>query len=165
MAVLLSKPGGGTNRDEISILDFSQCAVSPFVVKEILPTDFLFTLRGYYDHPEISSFSWNGNDQLLLNSYLNNSGFGDFLLYNLDQGQGQEITPNGSCCYGDVRWSPDGSYIFYAFQPEPGEEISLHYAPYTEIEKSGTITNSLQLPASFFADPLESLQPALRVAP
>jgi serine/threonine protein kinase len=162
LAVLGSKPVDGINRDEISILDFSQCAPSPSLVKEFLPTYFLFTLRGYFDHPEISGLSWNGNDQLLLNGYLNNDGFGDLQLYNLDQNQSQEITPNGTCCYRDIHWSPDGTYLFYTFQPESGGDISLYYAPYTELNKPGETMTALALPNGFLASNLESLQPTLR---
>ncbi len=165
LAVLLSKSIAGTNRDEINILDFSQCAPAPLLETEILSTYFLFTLRGYYDRPEIPSFSWNGNDQLLVNSYQNESGFGDLLLYNLDQNLGLNITPNGSCCYRDAHWSPDGSYIFYAYQPEAGGQISLYFAPTGKITQTGTISNPIPMPTGFFADPLVSLQPALRKAP
>ena len=112
LAMLLSTLVDGTYRDEVSILDFNQCAASPQLVKDILPTHFLFTLRGYFDHPEITSLSWNGNDQLLLNGYVK-EGFGDLQLYNLAMDQSQELAPNGSCCYRDAHWSPDGTYLFY----------------------------------------------------
>lgn len=164
LAVLLSTPVDGIYRDEISILDFSQCTASPLLVKEILPTYFLFTFRGYYDHPEISSLSWNGNDQLLLNGYVSNEGFGDLQLYNLNQNQSQELAPNGSCCYRDAHWSPDGTYLFYSFQPEAGGEISLYYTPSSELTQPGESMASLALPAGFLTSSLESLQPALRTA-
>jgi len=164
LAVLVSKPVDGINRDEISILDFSQCAASPMPVKEILPTYFLFTLRGYFDHPEISGLSWNGNDQILLNGYLHNDGFGDLQLFSLDQNQTKDIIPNGTCCYRDVHWSPDGTYLFYSYQPESGGEISLYYVPYSELNQPGSTMTALTLPAGFLASNLESLQPALRTA-
>jgi len=164
LAVLVSKPVDGINRDEISILDFSQCAASPLLVKEILPTHFLFTLRGYYDHPEISGLSWNGNDQILLNGYLHKDGFGDLQLFSLDQNQTKEIIPNGTCCYRDVHWSPDGTYLFYSYQPESGGDVSLYYVPYSELNQPGSSMTALTLPAGFLASNLESLQPALRTA-
>jgi len=164
LAVLVSKPVDGINRDEISVLDFSQCAASPLLVNEILPTYFLFTLRGYFDHPEISGLSWNGNDQLLLNGYLHNDGFGDLQLFSLDQNQTKEIIPNGTCCYRDVHWSPDGSYLFYSYQPESGGDISLYYVPYSELNQPGSSITALALPTGFLASNLESLQPALRTA-
>ncbi len=164
LAMLLSNLVDGVYRDQISILDFSQCTASPLPVKELLPTYFLFTFRGYYDHPEISSLSWNGTDQLLLNGYVNPEGFGDLQLYNLDQNQSHELAPHGSCCYRDAHWSPDGTYLFYSFQSEAGGEVSLYYTPSTELSQPGGSMASLTLPADFLTSGLESLQPALRTA-
>jgi WD40 repeat protein len=161
LAMLLSTLVDGIYRDEISILDFNQCSASPLLVKDILPTHFLFTLRGYYDHPEITSLSWNGNHQLLLNGYLN-EGFGDLQLYNLEHDQSQEFAPNGSCCYRDAHWSPDGTYLLYSYQPEPGGEVSLFYTPASSLSQPGETMASLALPAGFLVDSHESLQPALR---
>ena len=162
LAILFSKPIDGLNRDEISILDFNQCAPSPVMVKEIPPAYFLFTLRGYYDHPEISSLSWKGTDQLLLNGYVNSTGFGDLQIYSLTQDQSQVISPNGSCCYRDAHSSPDGTYLFYSYQPEAGGEISLYYTPTSQLDQPAGSLASLSIPAGFFANNLESLQPALR---
>jgi serine/threonine protein kinase len=164
LALLLSTLVGGTYRDQVNVLDFDKCTIAPLLVKEILPTYFLFTLRGYYDHPEISSLSWNGNDQLLLNGYVNNEGFGDLQLYNLSQNQGKELTPNGDCCYRDAHWSPDGSYLFYSFQSGDGGEVSLYYTPASKLSQPDGLMASLALPAGFLADSMESLQPALRAA-
>jgi serine/threonine-protein kinase len=164
LAVLLSRSTDGTTRDEIQVLDFSQCNPSPQMVNEILPTYFLFTLRGYFDHPEISGLSWNADNQLLLNGHLNSSGFGDLQLYNLDQNQGKDIAPNGTCCYRDVHWSPDGTYLFYTYQPESGGDISLHYASLSQLDQPGSAMTSLDLPAGFITSGIESLQPALRTA-
>ena len=166
LALVLSMPSGDVNRDGLRLLDFSRCAESPTLVGEILPTYFLFTLRGYYDHPEIPSFDWDGKNLLLLSGYLRQDGFGDLLLYNLGQTQSQTINPNqGLCCYRDAQWSPDGTYLLYAYQPEAGDEIRLYYVPYPEITQPGAAANPLPLPTSFFANQLESLQLALRVAP
>jgi serine/threonine protein kinase len=163
LAMLLSTMVDGTYRDQVSVVDFNQCSASPLLVKAILPTHFLFTLRGYYDHPEITGLSWNGNDQLLLNGYVK-EGFGDMQLYNLVQDQSQELAPNGSCCYRDAHWSPDGSYLFYSYQPEPGGEVSLYYTPASSLSQPAKSMASLALPAGFLAGSQESLQPALRAA-
>jgi serine/threonine protein kinase len=162
LAVLVSKLVDGINRDEVNIFDFNQCAATPSLVKEILPTHFLFTLRGYFNRSEISGISWNGNDQLLFNGYLSNYGFGDLQLFSLDQNQSQGLTPNGTCCYRDVSWSPDGTYLFYSFQPESGGDISLYYAPSSELDQPGAAMTALALPAGFLGSSLESLQPTLR---
>jgi hypothetical protein len=93
-----------------------------------------------------------------------NEGFGDLQLYNLDQDQSQELAPNGSCCYRDAHWSPDGTYLLYSYQPEPGGEVSLFYTPASSLSQPGETMASLALPAGFLAGSQESLQPALRAA-
>lgn len=164
LALLLSTLVGGILRDEVSIIDVNQCNTSPQLVKQILPTYFLFTFPGYYEHPKISSLSWNGSDQLLLNSGINEAGFGDLQLYNLTKDQGQELAPNGSCCYRDAHWSPDGTYLFYSYQPEAGGEIRLYYTPSADLAQTGESLTSLSFPAGFLTDNTESLQLALRKA-
>ncbi len=160
LALLLSGAVNGVLRDQVSILDFEQCSASPVVVKEISPTYFLFTMRGYFGHPEISSLSWNSDDQLLLNGDANAAGFGDLQVYDLAHNQGEQLSPNGVCCYRDAQWSPDGTYLFYSYQPEAGGEISLYYTPSSELSKPSSEMASLELPVGFISQ--ESLQPALR---
>jgi serine/threonine protein kinase len=162
LAILLSKLVQGTYRDEVNVLDFSQCTSQPLLVDEITPTYFLFTFPEYYDHPEISSLSWKDSQQLLISGNMTEQGFGDLQLYNLDKNNSQEVAPNGPCCYRDVRWSPDGTYLFYAFQPESGGEISIYYAPNAELDLPDAVVASLVLPEGFLAGDLASLQPALR---
>lgn len=164
LALLLSTLVGGILRDEVSIIDVNQCNASPQLVKQILPAYFLFTFPGYYEHPKISSLSWNGSDQLLLNNGINEAGFGDLQLYNLTKDEGEELAPNGSCCYRDAHWSPDGTYLFYSYQPEAGGEIRLYYTPSAELAQPRTSRLSLSLPEDFLAASVESLQPALRTA-
>ncbi|HSB65007.1 MAG TPA: protein kinase, partial [Anaerolineales bacterium] len=135
LALLLSTLVNGILRDEVSVLDFSQCTASPQLVKEISPTYFLFTLSSYFDHPVISSLSWNKSDQILLNSHVNEDGFGNMQLLNLKENQSTALTPNGPCCYRDAHWSPDGNYLFYAYQPQAGGDISLYYTPSTELSQ------------------------------
>jgi serine/threonine protein kinase len=161
LAMLLSTPVDGVPRDEVSIVDFSQCTAEPARIKEILPTHFLFTLRDYFNHPEISSVSWNAEDQLILNGYVN-GGFGDLQLYNLDQDASQTLTPNGDCCYRDARWSPDGSYVLYTYQPEAGGEVSLYYVPAEALNQPGENLASKASPVVIFTGSQGSVQPALR---
>lgn len=164
LALLLSTLVNGILHDEVSILDFSQCTASPQLVKEISPTYFLFTLSSYFDHPVISSLSWNNSDQILLNSHITEAGFGNLQLLSLQENQSAVLAPNGSCCYRDAHWSPDGTYLFYAFQPETGGDISLFYTPTNELSQPREDMASLTLPAGFFSDSTESIQPALRTA-
>jgi serine/threonine protein kinase len=162
IALLLSTLVDGSFRDEVAIYNFSQCEASPTLVQEIQPASFLFTLRGYFEYSEISGLSWNGNGQILVNGYVNSTGFGDLQLYNLLQDKSQELAPNGTCCYRDVHWSPDGTYLFYSYQPEDGGDIRLFYIPSAEISQPGETMASLALPAGFLDGNQGSLQPSLR---
>ncbi len=163
LAMLLSTLVDGVPRDEVSVLDFTQCAPEPTTIKAILPTHFLFTLRDYFDHPEITSLTLNNTGQLVLNG-TSNAGFGDLQLYNLAQGQSQPLAPNGECCYRDAHWSPDGTYLFYAYQSEPGAEVNLFYIPAARLGEPPSAMASLALPAGFLEGSQDSIQPALRLA-
>ncbi len=164
LAMLLSTLVDGIYRDEVKVLDFSLCTAAPQPVNEILPTYFLFSLRGYFNHPEITGLSLKGNDQLVLSGYVNQDGFGDMYLYNLDQDQSRELSPNGSCCYRDAHWSPDGTYLFYSYQPETGGEVKLFYIPASKLTQTAGNLTALALPADFLSAAQASLQPALRTA-
>jgi serine/threonine protein kinase len=164
LALLVSSTVDGVTRDQVSILDFSQCSASPSLVREILPTHFLFTLRGYYQNPKISSLSWSDENQLILNGFMNERGFGSLQLYDLGGDQSREVDPNGSCCYRDASLSPDGTYLFYTYQPENGGEISLYYAPISADSQAGGEVTAIALPPGFNIGFNESIQPALRTA-
>jgi len=162
LAILLSNQVDGSLRDQVSIYDFSQCAASPRLVQEISSSYFLFNLRGYFERPEISALSLNKNGQFLFNSPLTSTGFGNLQLYDLDNGQSEALAPNGSCCYRDVSWSPDGSYLFYSYQPEAGGAISLFYVPSSALSRPGQAVAALSLPPDLLAASQAALQPALR---
>ncbi len=164
LALLLSSLVDGVLRDGVSVFDFELCAASPALVNEISPTFFLFTFQDYFNRPEIASLSWDGNDQLLVSGDANASGFGDLQLVNLADNQGRSITPNGTCCYRDAHWSPDGTYLFYAYQPQAGGDIQLYYTPSAELDQASASLTSLVLPAGFLDASTEPLQVALRAA-
>ena len=164
LAVLLSTPIDGNLREQVSIYDFSQCAASPRLVQEISPTYFLFNLRGYFEYPEITGISWNHNSQILFNGPVTSTGFGDLQLYDLENGHSEALAPNGSCCYRDVSWSPDGSYLFYSYQPEAGGDISLFYVPSSSLSQPGQAMAALPLPSDLLVANQGPLQPALRTA-
>jgi serine/threonine-protein kinase len=164
LAILTSHDNGGTARDGLLMVDFSTCQETPLLVGEIQPTYLLFSLRGYYLHPGISSFAWDGNNQVLLTGYSNPSGFGDLHSFDLQASQGQPLNPATSpCCYGDIQWSPDGRYWLFIYQPETGGEIGLYYIPWADLG-SGATFQPLALPAGIFtageAPPQIALRPA-----
>jgi len=166
LALLLSISSAAGNHDGVRVIAAEQCSPGAPVVAEILPTYFLFTLRGYYENPVIPGLDWDGEDLLLWNGSLRGDGFGDLHLYSLAQSTSQPINPiQGECCYRDARWSPDRTYILFTFQPEAGGTIGLYYALFAESSQPVDIIGPIPFPADFFADALESIQPALRAVP
>jgi len=71
---------------------------------------------------------------------------------------------DGVCCYRDVEWSPDGSYLLFAFQnylQGSSSTTQLYYIPYGSI---GTGATYEPLPLPIITDPREKPQPVLRPA-
>ncbi|MBK9923941.1 MAG: serine/threonine-protein kinase [Anaerolineales bacterium] len=113
----------------------------------------------------IGSFDWNGKSLFLLNDAIRNDGFGNLYLYNSETREVQKINPiNGGCCYRDPRWSPDGTYIMFAYQRFDRSDITLYYIPFADIQNGGPFT-PIQLPNGFFSTSREKPQPALRPIP
>jgi len=145
------------------VVDFRNCVGKPPVLLDIPAMQLLFTLEGYYQQPEIAGFAWDGS-HFILNSSRINGGWGEIQVLDASFADNRVLAPMGqSCCYRDARWSPDGTYLVFTYQPEAGGSTQLVYAPWAEIEQGASFT-SLPLPAEFFADPKLSLQPALRTA-
>jgi hypothetical protein len=110
----------------------------------------------------ISSFDWDGDHLFLLNDLIRNDGFGNLYLYDSKTREGVKINPiDGICCYRDARWSPDGSYIFFAFQRSDSAEIQFYYVPFGDWEDSNGWT-PIPIPDLLFTTPREKPQPALR---
>jgi serine/threonine protein kinase len=110
----------------------------------------------------LGSFDWNGKNLFLLNDSIRNDGFGNMYLYNSDTREHTKINPiNGDCCYRDVRWSPDGKYILFAFQRFDRSDISLYFIPFADVGSEKTFT-PISLPSRFFPTAREKPQPALR---
>lgn len=111
---------------------------------------------------QITSFDWDGKNMFLLNDSIRNDGFGNLYLYNSDTQEMSLLNPiNGKCCYRDARWSPDGTYILFAYQKFNESAIDLYYVPLADIQ-SGQSLAPINLPNGFFSTPREKPQPALR---
>ena len=165
LAIQLGQEVQDTYRDSLLVLDARTCQDNPIIVDEIGPTDFLFSIRGYYDYPEFSSFAWDGNEQFLVNSGQDEAGFGELQLYNLLTRESQAINPvEEACCYRDVRFSPDGSYLFFAYQPRPGGAFQWYYLPFAEAQ-AGVSDTLLPIVDDLLPDQQYSSQPVLRAVP
>ncbi len=112
----------------------------------------------------ISSYDWDGKGLFLLNDSIRNDGFGNLYLYDTKAKQSTKLNPiGGECCYRDARWSPDGQYIFFAFQRSNDSAIELYYIPLSDVQNGVTLA-PIELPGGFFATPRDKPYPALRPA-
>ncbi len=110
----------------------------------------------------IGNYDWDGDHLFLLNDSLRNDGFGNLYLYDSQTRVGEKINPiDGDCCYRDARWSPDGSYILFVFQPLGGNDLDFYYIPFAELG-DGSAWQPIPIPDSVFSTPREKPQPALR---
>jgi serine/threonine-protein kinase len=161
-----ASPTGGS-ADLIHVMDISACDPAKIRLLDEFPGT-RFTPKGYISNPNIFDFDWDGHSLFLLNSSERNNGWGDLYVYNSEVHQAtMEVNPiNGKCCYRDARWSPDGSYIFVAFQDmfQTDPITQFYYIPYGSLGTGAAVPAPIAMPAGFFKNPREAPQPALHFA-
>ena len=101
-----------------------------------------------------------------MNGNTRNGGFGNLHLFNRETFRANTtVNPvNGSCCYRDPQFSPDGTYLVFAFQDMnlgADSKTQLYYIPYGTI---GAEANYQPLPLQEFTNPKAAPQPVLRPA-
>ncbi|HUF39491.1 MAG TPA: serine/threonine-protein kinase [Anaerolineales bacterium] len=103
---------GATQVDQIDIVDITNCVETPTVFDAFPATRFTITGNNIF------AWDWDGEALTLMNNFVRNDGFGDLYLYNQELRRGERINPidGGGCCYTGPEWSPDGRYIFFAYQ-------------------------------------------------
>ncbi|HSM70531.1 MAG TPA: protein kinase, partial [Anaerolineales bacterium] len=153
------------NSDQLFLLsiDLENCAFVGLTRVDTIPGgridfDTISTKR-------IGSYDWNGKNLFLLNDAIRNDGFGNLYLYDSNTKEVTEINPiEGQCCYRDARWSPDGTYILFAYQRFDRSMIELYYVPFAELQSGAELT-PINLPGGFFATARDKPRPALHPAP
>lgn len=150
--------------DLVRIIDISQCKKNPRRLDEFPATRFV--ISGYHKNPRITNFSWDGLFLFAMTSFFRNDGYGDLYIYNTDRLVIQaKINPiNNTCCYRDPQWSPDGTYLLFAFQDINSVDESstqLYYVPYGTMG-TGLRYTPIPLPETFFQNPRGSIQAVLR---
>jgi len=160
IAVDTLSPSAGIRVDLILVFDISTCnSVSPQWLDNFPGTRF--TMIGYDNNPVIPSFDWDGQSLFLLNSIYRYQ-FGYLYVYNTETKRTADLLdPLGtSCCYSDARWSPDGSYVFFAYQAIGGN-TQLYYISYGSIDTGAKYT-PFDLPADILSKPGDHPNAALR---
>ncbi len=151
--------------EQIGVFDISACNPETIYTLDNFPGN-RFEPVGYQNR-KIPDFDWDGNELFTFNTFRRNDGWGELYTYNWKTYKADWINPIGKkCCYRDARWSPDGTYLLFAFQDQTlGAEAPtvLFYVASGEL---GTGANfpPLPLPAGFFTNKKEAPQPALRPA-
>ena len=121
-----------TQEDMIHIMDISSCDPTKLIGwKDEFPS-LRFTPDGFGKNPVLPDFDWDGGTIFLLNTFDHN-GWGYLYSYNTELHRGNKenpITASASgCCYRDARFSPDGTYIFFAYmnKDKPGSPEQFYY--------------------------------------
>ncbi|MCC6501284.1 MAG: serine/threonine-protein kinase [Anaerolineales bacterium] len=159
LAVEFLTPSGANVADAVRVLDIHLCKTSvPIRLDEFPGTRFQFPL-------EIGAFDWDGDVLFALNSNKRNGGFGDLVFYNTFTHKAASAAPvEGKCCYRDAVFSPDGTYIIFAFQDislGAGSPIVLYYIPTGSLTTEGAL-EPIPLPDGFFTRRNDAPAPIFR---
>jgi len=152
------------NSDQVFLVDVDipNCDTTGLVRLDKIPGSHIT-----YDsdsNKRIVSYDWDGDHRFLLNDSMRNDGFGNLYMYDSKTKEATTLNPmNGECCYRDARWSPDGKFIFFAYQKSGEDAIELYYMP-LENSQNGVAVDPIELPAGFFSTPRDKPQPALKPA-
>lgn len=149
-----------TFADAIRVVNVENCdTISTSTVDDFPPGRFQFP-------NEIVNFDWDGNLLFFLNTRVRNEGFGDLYFYSIYTHKADKFAPfEGNCCYRDATFSPDGSYVMFAFQDirqGTDSQINLYYVPADSLSTQRTLEPIL--PKDFFSRRTDAPQPALRPA-
>jgi serine/threonine protein kinase len=151
--------------EQVSVFDISACDPQRIDLKDNFPGT-RFTPAGYQNR-ELPDFDWDGFNLFVFNTFRRNDGWGELYTYNWTTHRPTQLIPiPNKCCYRDARWSPDGTYLLFAFQDVGlGAEAPtiLYYVPFGELN-TGANFAPLPLPDGFFKNPKEGVQAALRPA-
>jgi hypothetical protein len=153
-------PSGNVAVETLRILDIHLCnEAEPARVDE-------FPLGRFPFSGTLVNFDWDGDQLFLMNSNVRNGGFGDLGFYNSSIHKGEKLAPvDGNCCYRDATFSPDGTFVLFAFQDIrlTDSPIVLYYVPIDALTTGGTL-QPMKLPDNFFTKRTDAPMPAFRRA-
>jgi len=161
----LTVDGSGRRVDLISLFDISNCDSTAPAPKDNFP-GARFVMTGYDTNPKIPSFDTDGETLFVLNSKIRYD-LGGLYAYNLSTKHGEKLDPlKTACCYSSARFSPDGSFLLFAYQnPAEGQNAitNWYYVSYGSIGTGATIF-PLPLPKDFPGAANDHLDATLRPA-
>lgn len=147
--------------DAIRIMDITRCnSLPPGRIDDFPAGKFAFA-------NDIISFDWDGDQLFLFNSDVRNDGFGDLMFYNAATQKSEKIAPfENNCCYRDAAFSPDGTFVIFAFQDirlGSASPINLYLVTTDSLSQPRPL-DPLPLPEGFFTRNSDTPMPALRPA-
>ena len=165
-AVVVQVPYKGLRADVVAVFPVDICFPEQYAAFEVQFPPPHFTFPGYDNNPIIQDLGFDGSSLFAFHGITRNGGFGDLHFFNMDSFRfSEKVNPvNGTCCYRDAQFSPDGSYMAFAYQDIGLGQASttrLYYIPFGSI---GTGEQYEPLPLPEITDPKESPQPVLRPA-
>ena len=152
------------NASQIRVYDISACDPARIVrVTGEIPGVYVSEDR--YPGNDFPDFDWDGRGLFTFHTNRRNGGWGDFYRFNITTNRQAEFQPvNNSCCYRDIRWSPDGNFLLFAYQDEtqgPNAKTELYYVEAGLLD-AGSKPILIQMPDDFFKNPKEAPQLAWR---
>lgn len=161
--MVTGKDANARDSDLIRIFDITPCD-PPRIIKQ----DEFPGVRFETSRPVITDYDWDGVSLFVFNTFLRNEGWGDLYAYNGESHKGNALAPvGGKCCYRDARWSPDGTYVLFAFQDRnlaSDAPTLLYYLPFGALETGANVA-PIPMPERFFRNQREAIEPALHTAP
>ncbi len=163
-AKLIANLGNGIQGNIIQLFHVDACIPNPRALDNFPPPRF--DMDGYDKNPFIQTYTWDGGALFALTSQVRNEGFGHLYIYHTEM---KKVYPKvdpvgGQCCYRDPVFSPDGSYLAFAFQDRSAgvnSTTQIYYIPYGSIGSQASYT---PLPLPEITDPKEKPQIVLRAA-
>jgi len=162
IALLALAPLAGKQADYVMLFNLN-CGQPLNQLKDSFPGT-RFTLPGFDQLPQLSSYSWDSDSYFALNTNVRNDGYGDLYLYNASTFRPPtKINPLDVCCYRDTAWNNDGKAMTFAFQDIRDGAQSRAQIFYIQFASLGTgaAYKPIPLPGTFFAAASEKPFPAI----
>lgn len=161
LALKILVPAGNQRADAIRILDIHKCGDEDPQALDDFPVG-----RFEFKHT-IVDYDYDGDSLFFFNSDGFKGGFGELVFYSSFTHKFQKIFPiENTCCYRDTTFSPDGTYVIFAFQDIRLGEASKLKIYYVRVDAltTGGVLQPLLLPVGFFPLRDEAPMPVLRPA-
>ncbi len=166
IAIEVVAPLDGKDSDVVQVLDISACSATTYGKLGAFPGSSS-GMTGYAASPYLPAFDWDGETLFLLSTKIRNDWYGYLYVYNMETRFITKIDPlRTGCCYTDMRWSPDNTHVFFAYQDLNLGSTSrnlLYYIPYGTIG-TGATYEPIPMPENFLLNPREHPDAALRPA-